>query len=322
RVDGVASMLYLDYARTGGEWVPNIYGGRENLEAIEFLKQLNQRVHERPGVFTAAEESTAWPGVSRPVHLGGLGFMFKWNMGWMHDILGYMSQDPVFRKYRHNDLTFVLLYAFHENFILPLSHDEVVYGKQSLLSKMPGDDWQRLANLRLLYSYMYAQPGKKLLFMGAEFGQWNEWYWNESLHWHLLEYERHRQMLQFIRDLNWLYGSQPALHEVDFDPSGFEWIDFHDWENSIVCFLRRAKNPEDFLVFACNFTPVPRQEYRVGVPEAGYYRELFNSDSGFYGGSNLGNGGGVVAEPRPWHGRPYSIPLTLPPLAVVIFKKM
>jgi len=280
RVDGVASMLYLDYSRAPGEWIPNQYGGRENLEAIDFLKQFNTLVHQRPGVFTVAEESTAWPGVSRPAHLGGLGFTFKWNMGWMHDLLEYMSKDPIYRKHHHNLLTFVMLYAFHENFILPLSHDEVVHGKGSLRNKMPGDEWQRFANLRLLYGYMYGQPGKKLLFMGAEFGQGSEW-----------------------------------------NPQGFEWIDFHDWEQSIVSFLRRARNPDDFVVVACNFTPTPRQGYLVGVPESGHYSELFNSDSEYYGGSNLGNSGGVQAQPWPSHGRPYSLRLTLPPLAVVILKK-
>ena len=322
RVDGVASMIYLDYSRAPGEWIPNIHSGRENLEAIEFLKKLNQLVHEKSGVFTAAEESTAWPGVTRPVHLGGLGFMFKWNMGWMHDILEYMSQNPIYRKHHHNLLTFVMLYAFHENFILPLSHDEVVHGKGSLRNKMPGDEWQRFANLRLLYGYMYGQPGKKLLFMGGEFGQWNEWCHDESLHWHLLEHEPHRHLQRYVQDLNRFYRSQPAFYEMDFHHTGFEWIDFHDWEHSVVCFLRRAKNPEDFLVFACNFTPVPRHGYRIGVPEAGYYRELFNSDSAFYGGSNLGNGGGVLAEAQPCHGRPCSLRLTLPPLAVVVLKKM
>jgi 1,4-alpha-glucan branching enzyme len=321
RVDGVASMLYLDYSRSAGEWIPNRYGGNENLEAIDFLRQFNTMVHQRPGVFTVAEESTSWPGVSRPAHLGGLGFTFKWNMGWMHDILTYMGKDSLYRKHHHNLLTFVMLYAFHENFILPLSHDEVVHGKSSLRNKMPGDDWQRFANLRLLYGYMYGQPGKKLLFMGAEFGQGSEWNESKALDWWLLEYAPHQKLRRFVEDLNRLYGSQPALYEKDFEAAGFEWIDFHDWEQSIVCFLRRAQNPDDFVVIACNFTPQPRRGYLVGVPEGGYYRELLNSDSEHYGGSNLGNGGGVEAQPWPCHGRPYSLRLTLPPLAVVVLKK-
>ena len=322
RADAVASMIYLDYSRKAGEWIPNRYGGNENLEAVDFVKKFNTLVHQTPGVFTLAEESTSWPGVTRPVHLGGLGFTFKWNMGWMHDMLQYMTTDPIYRKYHHNNLTFVLLYAFHENFVLPLSHDEVVHGKRSLLAKMPGYVPERFANLRLLYGYMYGQPGKKLLFMGGEFGQWNEWDFDHSLDWHLLQYEPHRKLLQYVRDLNRLYRSQPALYEVDFLQSGFEWIDFRDWEHSLVCFLRRAKNPADFLVFACNFTPVVRKGYRVGVPEPGYYRELMNSDSEFYGGDNLGNGGGVQADALPWHGRPYSLSLTLPPLSILVLKKM
>jgi 1,4-alpha-glucan branching enzyme len=314
-------MLYLDYSRKAGEWIPNQYGGRENLEAIEFLKQFNTLIHQKPGVFSVAEESTAWPGVTKPVHLGGLGFTFKWNMGWMHDMLTYMSQDPIHRKYHHNLLTFVMLYAFHENFVLPLSHDEVVHGKRSLRYKMPGDEWQQFANLRLLYSYMFGQPGKKLLFMGAEFGQGSEWNHDQALDWWVLHYEPHYKLRRFVQDLNGLYRSQPALYQVDFAPAGFEWIDFHDWEQSTVCFLRRSRDPNDFVVVACNFTPEPRQRYRVGVPESGFYRELLNSDSEHYGGSNLGNSGGVEAELIPWHGRPYSIAITLPPLAVVFFKK-
>ena len=321
RVDGVASMLYLDYSRQAGEWIPNEFGGNENLEAISFLQQFNTLVHQRPGVFTVAEESTAWPGVSRPVHLGGLGFTFKWNMGWMHDMLKYMSKDPIYRKHHHNLLTFVMLYAFHENFILPLSHDEVVHGKGSLRNKMPGDEWQKFASLRLLYGYMVGQPGKKLLFMGDEFGQGNEWNENQALDWWVCQFEHHRRLREFVKDLNRLYRSEPALYEKDYDPAGFEWIDFHDWEQSTVCFLRRGRNPDDFVVLACNFTPVPRRDYHVGVPEAGYYRELLNSDSELYGGSNLGNDGGVPAVPEPWHGRPYSLRLTLPPLAIVILKK-
>ena len=321
RADAVASMLYLDYSRKPGEWIPNRHGGNENLEAMEFLKSLNILVHQKPGAFTLAEESTAWPGVTRPVHLGGLGFTFKWNLGWMHDMLEYMHLDPIFRKYHHNNLTFMLLYAFHENFVLPLSHDEVVHGKSALLAKMPGDASQQFANLRMLYGYMYGQPGKKLLFMGGEFGQWNEWNSDRSLDWNLLEYEPHRQLLRFVTDLNRLYRSQPALYEVDFDSSGFEWLDFHDWESSLVCFLRRARNPEDFLVFACNFTPMSRTNYRIGVPDGGYYRELLNSNSALYGGDNSGNAGGVRAEPIPWHGRPLSISLTLPPLSILVLKR-
>ncbi|MBI2816763.1 MAG: 1,4-alpha-glucan branching protein GlgB [Acidobacteria bacterium] len=321
RVDAVASMLYLDYSRLPGQWIPNRYGGNENLEAIEFLKRFNELAHEQPGAFTAAEESTAWPGVSRPVYLGGLGFSFKWNMGWMHDMLQYMEKDPIHRKYHHNNLTFVMLYAFHENFILPLSHDEVVHGKRALLSKMPGDYAQKFANLRLLYGYMYAQPGKKLLFMGGEFGQWNEWNADSGLDWNLLDFDSHSKLRRFVQDLNYLYRSQPALYEQDFNPSGFEWIDFHDWSSSLICFLRRARNPHDFVVFACNFTPVVRENYRVGVPEEGYYRELLNSNSEIYGGDNLGNGGGIMAESIPWHDRPYSVNLTLPPLSITVLKK-
>lgn len=321
RVDAVASMLYLDYSRPPGQWVPNIYGGRENLDAIAFLRQFNEVVHERhPGVVTIAEESTAWPMVSRPTYAGGLGFSMKWNMGWMNDILAYMSRDPIYRKYHHNDLTFSLMYAFSENFVLPLSHDEVVHGKRSLLDKMPGDRWQKFANLRTLYGYMYTHPGKKLLFMGGEFGQWREWDHQSSLEWHLLDEDLHGKLQAYVRDLNRLYRSQPALYERDFQPEGFEWIDCHDWEGSVLTFLRRAKDPADFLVIAVNFTPVPRENYRVGVPEAGFYRELLNSDSDFYGGSNLGNAGGVVADPIPAFGRPYSLSLTLPPLAILILK--
>lgn len=322
RVDAVASMLYLDYSRKPGEWIPNIYGGNENLEAIDFLKRFNELAHGyHPGILTVAEESTAWPGVSRPTYLGGLGFSLKWNMGWMNDTLRYMAKDPIFRKYHHNDLTFSLLYAFTENFVLPLSHDEVVHGKRSLLDKMPGDMWQKFANLRLLLGFMYGHPGKKLLFMGGEFGQWWEWNSNASLDWHLLEFEPHRKLQAFVKDLNRLYRSEPALYQVDFDWNGFEWIDFHDWEKSIIAFVRKAKDPSDFLLFVCNFTPVPRQGYRIGVPEPGFYREILNSDSTYYWGSDVGNGGGVLAEPTPWQGRPYSISLTLPPLSVLVFKR-
>ena len=322
RADAVASMLYLDYSRKEGEWIPNEYGGRENLEALSFLRRLNEVVYANyPDVQTIAEESTDWPMVSRPVHLGGLGFGMKWDMGWMHDTLLYMALDPIYRKYNHDELTFRLVYAFTENFILPLSHDEVVHGKGSLLGKMPGDDAQKFANLRLLLGYQYAQPGKKLLFMGGEFGQWSEWEHDASLDWHLLDYEPHRQLRQYVCDLNHLYRSQRALYEVDFHYAGFHWIDFHDRESSIICFLRRAKDPRDFLLFVCNFTPVAREQYRVGVPEGGYYRELLNSDSALYGGSNFGNSGGVWAEPYPYLGQSHSLRLTVPPLSVGVFRK-
>lgn len=321
RVDAVASMLYLDYSRKEGEWIPNVYGGRENIEAVDFLKRFNEVSHQyHPGILTVAEESTAWPNVSKPTYLGGLGFGFKWNMGWMNDTLVYFSKDPVHRKYHHNNLTFSLLYAFTENFILPLSHDEVVHGKGSLLNKMPGDMWQKFANLRALYGFMYGHPGKKLLFMGGEFGQWDEWDFDRSLDWRLLEFEPHRGLQRFVKDLNRIYRAEPSLYEVDFDYKGFEWIDFHDVEGSVVAFMRRAKNASDFTVFVCNFTPVPRVNYRVGVPEPGYYREMLNSDSAYYWGSDMGNGGGVIAENIPFQMRPYSLNITLPPLAVVAFK--
>ncbi|MCK4787810.1 MAG: 1,4-alpha-glucan branching protein GlgB [Desulfobacteraceae bacterium] len=321
RVDAVASMLYLDYSRQDGEWIPNPYGGRENLEAIDFIKTLNSKIYERyPGVVTIAEESTAWPGVTRPVHLGGLGFMFKWNMGWMHDMLTFMSKDSVHRRYHSDNLTFALLYAFHENFILPLSHDEVVHGKASLLAKMPGDDWQKFANLRLLLGYMYGEPGKKTLFMGDEFGQWSEWDHDQSLQWHLLEYEPHKGLQRFVKDLNRVYISEPALYEFDFDPAGFEWIDFRDADSSVVSFIRRGKAPDQTLVFVFNFTPVPRMNYRVGAPLPGFYQELINSDADCYGGSNLGLGGGAIADAKPWHGQPYSLSLHLPPLGMLLLK--
>jgi len=322
RVDAVASMLYLDYSRQDGEWVPNIYGGNENLEAIDFLKKFNEVVHLHfPGVITIAEESTAWPGVSRPTYLGGLGFTMKWNMGWMHDTLEYFTKDPVFRKYHHSNLTFGLIYAFSENFVLPLSHDEVVYGKRSLLDKMPGDVWQKFANLRTLYGFMYGHPGKKLLFMGGEFGQWWEWNHDTELQWNLLdEGDYHRGLMRFVRDLNLLYITEPPLYEVDFKQEGFEWIDFSDAEQSVLSFIRRAAVPGDFLVFVCNFTPVPRYKYMVGVPEPGFYREVLNSDSAMYGGSDVGNLGGVEAVDDTVHGRPYSLEITLPPLGVLIFK--
>lgn len=321
RVDAVASMLYLDYSRKEGDWIPNIFGGRENLEAIDFLKKFNEIAHEyHPGILTIAEESTAWPGVSRPTYLGGLGFSMKWNMGWMNDMLEYISKDPVHRKYHHNNLTFSLLYAFTENFILVLSHDEVVHGKRSMLSKMPGDMWQKFANLRLFYGFMYGHPGKKLLFMGGEFGQWDEWNHDRSIDWHLLQYEPHWRLQKYVKDLNHLYRSEPALYEVDFNYWGFEWIDFRDSEQSIISFIRRSKAPDDFLIFVCNFTPVPRFNYRIGVPQSGFYKEILNSDSSEYWGSNLGNSGGVPAEEIPWHGRPYSMNITLPPLATIVFK--
>ncbi len=322
RVDAVASMLYLDYSRQPGEWVPNRYGGRENLEAIDFLKKFNELVHaQAPGAVTIAEESTSWPGVSRPVHLGGLGFTFKWNMGWMHDMLGYFSRETVHRQYHQNDITFSMVYAFTENFMLPISHDEVVYGKRSLLAKMPGDYWQQFANARAFLGYMYGHPGKKLLFMGAEIGQWNEWNHVRSVEWELLQFDSHRQLQRYVADWNRLYREAPSLWEVDSEWRGFEWIDFHDAQHSIIAFLRRAADPEDFLLFACNFTPVVREGYRVGVPEPGWYREVLNSDSEVYGGSNVGNAGGVGSEEHPSHGRSHSILITLPPLAVVVFRR-
>ncbi len=322
RMDAVASMLYLNYSRSPGEWIPNQYGGNENLEAVDFIKKFNELVHHyHPGVLTIAEESTVWPAVSRPTYLGGLGFSLKWNMGWMNDILLYFSKDPIHRKFHHNNLTFALMYAFTENFVLPLSHDEVVHGKGSLLSRMPGYYLEdKFSNLRLLYGYMYGQPGKKLLFMGGEFGQWKEWNHDASLDWHLLQWGLHHKLQRFVQDLNRLYLSQPAMHEVDFHYSGFEWIDFHDSDNGIVSFLRRAKNPEDFVVFVYNVTPVIHEAYRIGVPAAGYYQELLNSDSEIYGGQNIGNLGNVQAGACPWQGRPYSLKLTLPPLAALVLK--
>jgi len=321
RVDAVASMIYLDYSRKQGEWIPNKYGGRENLEAISFLRRFNEELYRAfPYVQTIAEESTDWPMVSRPTYIGGLGFGMKWDMGWMHDTLEYMAKDPIHRKYHYNQLTFRMLYAFHENFILPLSHDEVVHGKGSLLAKMPGDDWQKFANLRLLFSYMYAQPGKKLLFMGGEFGQWSEWYHEVSLDWHLLEYPFHAGVARLVKDLNTLYTDVTALHELDFHPDGFEWIDCSDSQGSILNLLRKGRSAEDTVLVALNFTPVPRFNYRVGVPRGGYWIERLNSDSREYGGSGHGNLGGVEASPISFHGRPYSLTLTLPPLGAVFFK--
>jgi len=321
RVDAVASMLYLDYARKEGEWIPNQYGGRENLEALDFLRRFNVEVYRNhPDVQTIAEESTAWPMVSRPTYVGGLGFGLKWDMGWMHDTLEYMANDPVFRKYHHNNLTFRIIYAFFENFTLPLSHDEVVYGKGSLLGKMPGDDWQKFANLRLLFGYMYAQPGKKLLFMGGEFGQWREWNHDGSLDWPLLEYTPHAGLQRWVEDLNRLYRSEPALYELEFDPAGFEWIDCSDFATSVISFIRKGRSTGEIILIVCNFTPVPRFNYRVGTPRGGFWREVLNSDAREYGGGGRGNMGGVEASPIPFHGRPHSLNITLPPLAAVFLK--
>lgn len=322
RVDAVASMLYLDYARKEGEWIPNIYGGNENLEAISFIRRLNEAVYSaHPDVQTIAEESTAWPMVSRPVHLGGLGFGLKWNMGWMHDTLDYFSNEPVHRKYHHNQLTFSIWYAFFENFVLPLSHDEVVHGKGALIGKMPGDEWQSNANLRLLLGYMYGHPGKKLLFMGGEIGQWKEWVHEESVEWHALEYPFHRGVQKWMKDLNHVYRNEPALHELDFTNDGFEWIDFHNWEESIISFIRKGKTAGEIFLVICNLTPVPRYNYRVGVPGGGWWREVLNSDADIYGGSGCGNAGGAEAVPVPAHGRDHSMSLTLPPLGVLFFKR-
>ncbi|MBM4133359.1 MAG: 1,4-alpha-glucan branching protein GlgB [Nitrospira sp.] len=321
RMDAVASMLYLDYARQPGEWIPNRFGGHENLEAVDFLKEFNLVVHrDYPGVLTIAEESTAWPGVSRPTYVGGLGFGLKWNMGWMHDMLDYFSLDPVHRKYHQDRLTFGLVYAFSENFVLVLSHDEVVHGKGALLAKMPGDDWQKFANLRAFYGYMYGHPGKKMLFMGGEFGQWAEWNHDTSLSWHLLQYDPHAGLQRYVRDLNRLYVAEPALHQVDFDWAGFQWIDFSDAEQSVISFLRRSRDQADCILCIGNLTPVPRHGYRIGVPVPGWYRELLNSDAAIYGGSNQGNGGGIEAEAIPCHSHSYSISLTLPPLSFLFIK--
>jgi 1,4-alpha-glucan branching enzyme len=321
RVDAVASMLYLDYSRKEGEWVPNEFGGKENLRAVDFLRVLNKELYRRqPGVQTIAEESTAWPMVSRPDYVGGLGFGLKWDMGWMHDSLAYMSIDPILRSYHHDQLTFRGMYAFTENFVLPLSHDEVVYGKGSLLRRMHGDDWQKFANLRLLLGYMYAQPGKKLLFMGGEFAQWREWVHDDSLDWHLLQFDRHQGVRSWVRDLNRLYTSEGALSELDTDPRGFEWIDCHDWEKSVLSFVRKGRSPRNMVLVVCNFTPVPRSNYRVGVPFYGFWREVLNSDVPGYGGSGIGNFGGLESVPIPAHGRHQSLTLTLPPLAILYFR--
>jgi 1,4-alpha-glucan branching enzyme len=321
RVDAVASMLYLDYSRKQGEWIPNKFGGRENLDAIDFLRRFNQEVYkEHPDVQTTAEESTSWPMVSRPVYLGGLGFGLKWDMGWMHDTLEYFRNDPIHRKYHHNKLTFRMLYSFHENFVLPLSHDEVVHGKGSLIGKMPGDEWQRFANLRLLFAYMYAQPGKKLLFMGCEFGQVREWAHDSSLEWDVVQFPVHRGVQAWMEQLNRVYRSEPALHALDNTVDGFEWVDCNDNATSTISLLRKSESPRDSVLVACNYTPVPRTGYRVGVPHGGYWRELLNSDAREYGGSGMGNLGGVQAEEIPTHGRQFSLKLTLPPLAALFFK--
>ncbi|HXV19005.1 MAG TPA: 1,4-alpha-glucan branching enzyme, partial [Candidatus Omnitrophota bacterium] len=322
RVDAVASMLYLDYSRKEGEWEPNVFGGRENLEAVAFIKKFNEVVHGKyPGTLTIAEESTAWPGVSRPTYLGGLGFSLKWNMGWMHDTLEYFSKEPIYRRFHQGMLTFSLLYAFTENFALPISHDEIVHGKRSLLSKMPGDDWQKFANTRLFLGWMYGHPGKKLLFMSNDIGQWKEWDSGHSVDWHLLNYEQHRGLHLFVKDLNRLYRSHRAFYEMDFDPAGFEWVDFSDSESSVFSFLRWTRDRKEALLFVYNMTPVPRHDYRIGVPEDGFYEEVLNSDAAEYGGSGIGNFGGAQAGPVSWHGRPYAVCLHLPPLAVTVFRR-
>ncbi|CAN5647799.1 1,4-alpha-glucan branching protein GlgB [soil metagenome] len=321
RVDAVASMLYLDYGRKDGEWLPNQYGGRENIEAINFLKRLNERVYlEHPDVLVVAEESTAWPQVSKPTYLGGLGFGLKWDMGWMHDTLQYMQNEPIHRKYHHNKLTFRGLYAYSENFVLALSHDEVVYGKKSLISKMPGDDWQKFANLRLLFGYMYTITGKKLIFMGGEFGQFNEWYHEASLDWHLLDNPLNHGLQAWMKDLNKVYKEEVALYELDKDGNGFEWIDCTDYEQSIFTYMRNARDPKNNLVITCNFTPVPRHNYMIGVPHGGYWKEVLNSDASAYGGSGQGNLGGIDASPVSFHGRRNALVITLPPLSMVVFK--
>jgi 1,4-alpha-glucan branching enzyme len=321
RVDAVASMLYLDYSRRDGEWIPNVFGGRENLEAIQFLKDMNTILHgEFPGVLTIAEESTAWGGVSRPVYCGGLGFSMKWDMGWMNDTLRYAQHDPIHRQHHHGELSFRMVYAFTENFVLPLSHDEVVHGKRALLSQMPGDHWQKFANLRMLFGYQYTMPGKKLLFMGGEFGQWLEWNSNTELDWALFGHERHDGLRRFVGDLNRVYREQPALHQVDFDSPGFAWIQCDDWQQSVYAYSRFAKDPNDFVVVVLNFTPVPRHNYRIGVPQPGEYTEILNSDAKIYCGSNIGNQGRVVTSTVAAHGQPQSLKLSLPPLGMVVLK--
>ncbi|MBZ5608876.1 MAG: 1,4-alpha-glucan branching protein GlgB [Acidobacteriia bacterium] len=320
RVDAVASMLYLDYSRQPGEWIPNMYGGNENLEAVDFLRRFNELAHQVPGAITVAEESTAFTGVSRPTYLNGLGFTMKWNMGWMNDMLDYFAKDPVHRKYHHNNITFSMLYAFTENFVLPISHDEVVHGKGALLSKMPGDVWQKFANVRAFLAYMYGHPGKKLVFMGSEIGVWDEWSDERGLPWELLQFDFHRKLQAYVGELNRLYRSHPAFYEVDFHWAGFEWVDFRDVEGSTIAFIRRPSGGKPFLLFVCNFTPVPRMRYRVGVPDPGVYREVFNSDAEMFGGSNLGNAGAVVSEPVGHNNHYHSLVVTLPPLAVVVFE--
>jgi 1,4-alpha-glucan branching enzyme len=313
-------MLYLDYSRKAGEWIPNAFGGRENLEAVQFLKRFNEVCYERfPGIMTIAEESTAWPGVTQPTYLGGLGFGFKWNMGWMHDFLHYMALDPIFRRFHHNNITFSLMYAFAEHFILVLSHDEVVHGKRSLLNKMPGDEWQQFANLRMFFAWMYGHPGKKLLFMGGEFGQRREWNHDGQLDWELLNLPKHDGLRRLVQHLNYVYKNEAALWDCDDTHEGFEWIDFHDSENSVVAFMRRSRDGGT-IVFAVNATPVVRPGYRLGVPTAGFYREIINTDAETYGGSNVGNMGGFEAEDFPWQGRTHSLMISLPPLATVAFK--
>lgn len=321
RVDAVASMLYLDYSRKAGEWIPNQYGGRENLGAVSFLRAMNESVYRNfPGVLTIAEESTSWPMVSRPTYMGGLGFSLKWNMGWMHDTLNYLSKNPIYRKYHQNDMTFSLLYAFNENFVLPLSHDEVVHGKGSLINKMSGDEWQKFANLRAYYGFMWGHPGKKLLFMGGEFAQWQEWNFDTGLEWEALKAPNHRGVQHFVKDLNHLYRNEPALYENDFDWTGFTWIDANDSDNSVFSFIRKAKSRDEFLVIVSNFTTVVRQGYRIGVPKPGFYQEVLNSDSAHYWGSNVGNEGGLHTENIPFHGYNDSLALTLPPLATIMLK--
>jgi 1,4-alpha-glucan branching enzyme len=322
RVDAVASMLYLDYSRQNTDWVPNRYGGRENLDAIDFLRELNNITHQHfPGTVMIAEESTAFPAVSRPTWVGGLGFTFKWNMGWMNDILTYIGKDPLFRRWEHRHLTFSMLYAFNENFVLPFSHDEVVHGKGSLMTRVPGDAWQKAATLRTLFAFMFVHPGKKLLFMGSELGQWREWDHDDSLDWSLLDQPLHAGLQKFVTDLNHLYRAEPALYQRDFDGGGFEWIDCNDHEASVISLIRHAADPDNWLIAVLNWTPITRHDYRIGVPAAGYYAELLNSDADIYAGTNAGNQGGLTAEDQPAHGRPYSLNLTVPPLGAVILKR-
>jgi 1,4-alpha-glucan branching enzyme len=321
RVDAVASMLYLDYSRKAGEWEPNVYGGNQNLEAVDFLKRLNERVYSQfPGILMVAEESTAWSGVSRPTYQGGLGFGAKWNMGWMHDSLEYFSKEPIYRRYHQGMLTFSMVYAFSENFILPISHDEVVHGKKSLLEKMPGDEWQKFANLRLFFTYMFGHPGKKLLFMGQDFAQRAEWNCSQSLDWHLLNYPNHQGIQKIVKDLNHIYREHPACWEMDYDPQGFEWVDFHDEAASILSFIRWSKDRTELLLFTFNMTPVPRMNYRFGVPKAGFYEEILNSDASVYQGSEIGNEGGKQSEEVAWQGHSYSVNLHLPPLGASIYR--